>query len=36
MQSRMSFTLEVRGLDALNRALLLVRDVPGVVSAQRR
>jgi len=33
---RMSFTLEVRALDALQRALALVRDVPGVVSAGRR
>ena len=33
---RMAFTLEVRALDALQRALALVRDVPGVVSAGRR
>ncbi|MBK9676157.1 MAG: bifunctional (p)ppGpp synthetase/guanosine-3',5'-bis(diphosphate) 3'-pyrophosphohydrolase [Betaproteobacteria bacterium] len=33
---RMGFTLEVRSLDALQRALALVRDVPGVVSAGRR
>ncbi len=36
LQSRMAFTLEVRGLDALARALALVADVPGVVSAARR
>ena len=36
MQTRMTFTLEVTGLDALNRALLLVREVPGVVGAHRR
>jgi GTP pyrophosphokinase len=36
MQSRMAFTLEVRGVDALARALALVRDVPGVVGAARR
>jgi GTP pyrophosphokinase len=33
---RMAFTLEVKTLDALQRALALVRDVPGVVSAGRR
>jgi hypothetical protein len=32
----MAFTLEVRGLDALKRALALVRDVNGVLSAGRR
>jgi len=36
MRSRMAFTLEVRSLDALQRALALVRDVRGVVSATRR
>jgi GTP pyrophosphokinase len=36
LQSRMAFTLEVRGLDALGRALALVRDVPGVLAAARR
>jgi GTP pyrophosphokinase len=36
MRSRMAFTLEVKSLDALARALALVRDVPGVVSAGRR
>jgi GTP pyrophosphokinase len=36
LQARMSFTLEVRGLAELKRALLLVRDVPGVLSAARR
>jgi GTP pyrophosphokinase len=36
MQSRMAFTLEVRSLDVLARALALVRDVRGVVSATRR
>ncbi len=33
---RMAFTLEVKGLDALQRALALVREVPGVLSAGRR
>jgi len=33
---RMAFTLEVRSLDALSRALALVRDVPGVLAAVRR
>ena len=32
----MAFTLEVRDLDQLNRALAIVRDVPGVLSAGRR
>jgi GTP pyrophosphokinase len=36
MRTRMAFTLEVRSLDALTRALALVRDVPGVVAATRR
>jgi GTP pyrophosphokinase len=36
MASRMAFTLEVRGLDQLNRALAIVRDVSGVLSASRR
>jgi GTP pyrophosphokinase len=36
MQTRMAFTLEVKSLDALSRALALVRDVPGVVAAGRR
>jgi len=36
MQTRMAFTLEVRSLDALGKALALVRDVKGVLSAARR
>ena len=36
MASRMAFTLEVRDLDQLHRALAIVRDVPGVLSAGRR
>jgi GTP pyrophosphokinase len=36
MASRMAFTLEIRGLDQLNRALAIVRDVHGVLSAARR
>jgi GTP pyrophosphokinase len=36
MRSRMAFTLEVKSLDALQRALALVRDVRGVVSVARR
>jgi hypothetical protein len=32
----MAFTLEVRSLEALTRALLLVKDVKGVLAAQRR
>jgi GTP pyrophosphokinase len=36
LQARMAFTLEVRGLEELKRAMLLVRDVPGVLSAARR
>jgi GTP pyrophosphokinase len=34
--TRMAFTLEVRSLNALGRALTLVRDVRGVLSAGRR
>jgi len=34
--TRMAFTLEVKSLDALSRALALVRDVKGVLSAGRR
>jgi GTP pyrophosphokinase len=36
LQARMSFTLEVPDLEQLKRALLLVRDVSGVLSAGRR
>jgi hypothetical protein len=36
MRTRMAFTLEVKSLDMLARALAFVRDVPGVVSATRR
>jgi GTP pyrophosphokinase len=36
MEVRMAFTVEVKSLDQLTRALLQVRDVPGVVSASRR
>jgi GTP pyrophosphokinase len=36
LQARMAFTLEVKGLADLKRALLLVRDVQGVLSAARR
>ena len=36
LAARMSFTLEVRGVDELKRALSLVKDVPGVLSAARR
>ena len=36
MDVRMAFTLEVKGLDQLTRALAIVRDVPGVLSAARR
>jgi len=36
LQARMGFTLEVRGLAELKRALELVRDVSGVLSAARR
>ena len=34
--TRMAFTLEVSNLEALSRALTLVRDVRGVLSAMRR
>jgi GTP pyrophosphokinase len=34
--TRMAFTLEVKSLDALARALALVKDVKGVLSAGRR
>ena len=34
--TRMAFTLEVRSLDALARALALVQDVKGVLAAGRR
>jgi GTP pyrophosphokinase len=34
--ARMSFTLEVHGVDELKRALALVREVPGVLAASRR
>jgi GTP pyrophosphokinase len=36
LQAKMSFTLEVQSIAQLKRALLLVRDVRGVVSAMRR
>jgi GTP pyrophosphokinase len=36
LQARMSFTLEVRGIEQLKRTLGLVQDVPGVLSAGRR
>jgi GTP pyrophosphokinase len=36
MQARMSFTLEVDSIEQLKRALALVKDVRGVLSAQRR
>ncbi len=36
MHSRMAFTVEVKGLDALHRALGIVREVPGVLGAARR
>ena len=36
MHSRMAFTIEVKSLDALKRALALVRDVKGVLSAGRK
>ena len=36
MQARMAFTLEVQSLEQLKRALALVQDVPGVLSASRR
>ena len=34
--TRMAFTLEVRSLEALTRALALVKDVKGVLAAERR
>ena len=34
--TRMAFTLEVRGLEVLSRALSYVKDVKGVLSAGRR
>ncbi len=36
LQARMSFTLEVKSLDQLKKALGLVQDVHGVLSAGRR
>ena len=36
LQAHMAFTLEVRDLDELKRALALVRDISGVLSATRR
>jgi GTP pyrophosphokinase len=36
MQSRMAFTVEVASVESLKRALALVRDVAGVLSASRR
>jgi len=36
MASRMAFTLEIRDLEQLGRALAYVREVPGVLSAGRR
>ena len=36
LHSRMAFTIEVRSLDALKRALAYVRDVKGVLNATRR
>src|SRR5205085_10297863 len=36
LQARMAFTLEIRGLDELNRTLALVREVSGVLAATRR
>ncbi len=36
LQSRMAFTIEVRSVDAVKRALLEVRGVKGVLSAVRR
>jgi GTP pyrophosphokinase len=36
MQARMSFTLEVQSIAQLRRALLLVKNVRGVLSAARR
>jgi GTP pyrophosphokinase len=34
--AQMAFTAEVRGLDQLNRALQLIREVRGVITARRR
>jgi GTP pyrophosphokinase len=36
MEVRMAFTLEVKGLDQLTRALSILREVPGVLAAARR
>ena len=36
LHTRMAFTIEVKSLEALQRALGLVRDVKGVLSAGRR
>jgi len=36
LQARMSFTLEVRSIAQLKRALTLVHDVRGVLGAARR
>ncbi len=36
MDVQMAFTLEVKDLEQLSRALAFVRDVPGVLSASRR
>ncbi len=36
LHTRMAFTIEVRSLEALKRAMGLVRDVKGVLSAGRR
>ncbi len=36
LHTRMAFTIEVRSLDALKRALALIRDVKGVLRAGRR
>jgi hypothetical protein len=36
MQARMSFTIEVESIPQLKRALALVKDVRGVMSATRR
>jgi GTP pyrophosphokinase len=36
LHTRMAFTIEVKSLAALKRALVLVRDVKGVLSAGRR
>ena len=36
LQAHMAFTLEVRDLEELKRALALVRDISGVLSATRR